>query len=193
MSQDFSREDSLRVIAQMIEQVKQKPRAIDAFNTLLWGYLVLSCALLHWFILHTRYAPQGSWVWLLILVGWVVAIVVNRRFSQQQRATTYVDQLIRYLWQGFGISMGLVLLGLKPDGVHFLPTVMVFYGLAMYVQGGLLRFPPYRWGAFAGWACGGIAYFLNPTDQLLLLALAVLGSYLVPGHVLLYQTRHQHV
>ncbi|MFN7116060.1 MAG: hypothetical protein ACK4TA_04630, partial [Saprospiraceae bacterium] len=82
MEPEFSREESLRVIDQMIAQVKQKPRRIDSLFTLLWGYLVFGAATLHWILLQQQVSPAtASLVWLLTLVGVVVSAFLNRQFK----------------------------------------------------------------------------------------------------------------
>lgn len=194
MEPEFSREESLRVIDQMIAQVKQKPRRIDSLFTLLWGYLVFVAATLHWILLQQQVSPaMAPLVWLLTLVGLVVSVFLNRQFKATQRVKTYVDALIRQLWLGFGITFLLLFFVISPADNRFLPLVMLLYGITMWMQGALIKFVPYQVGAIGIWGCGVAAFFFSNDQQLLWLALAVLLGYLIPGHLLLYQTRNVHV
>ncbi len=194
MEPEFSREESLRIIDQMIAQVKQKPRRIDSLFTLLWGYLVFVVAILHWILLQQQVSNNtAALVWLLTLVGVVASVLLNRQFKATQRVKTYVDGLIRQLWLGFGITFLLLFFAVSPVENSFLPLVMLLYGITMWMQGALSKFVPYQIGALSIWGCGVAAFFFSNDQQLLWLALAVLLGYLIPGHLLLHQTRNAHV
>ena len=53
-----------------------------------------------------------------------------------------------------------------------------------FVIGAIIRFPLLRWAAGCCWAIAIVSVFANFDIQLLLMALVVLISYIVPGYVL---------
>lgn len=193
MDKNFSQVDSMRIIEEMIAQARFKPRPADSLMTLLWGYLVLIAALTHWFLLVFMDVPYAAAAWLLMIAGGVATAVIKSRSQRTQRVKTYVDQLIGQLWIAFGISFGLLFFILQPDDAHFLPVIMLLFGVAMWLQGSLLKYTPYKVGAGACWLGSAIGFGVSNDQQLLALAGAVLLGYLVPGHLLFDKTRKAHV
>lgn len=193
MKDQFTREDSLRVINKMIAQAKRRPSAADGIHTLIWGYLVLVAALLHWRILMTMQSDKAPFVWLLMLVGLAMSAIVGRKTKKTSKVKTYVDASIRQLWIGAGIVFALLFFGVQPDASLFLPLMIALYGFAMWVQGALLKYRPYQAGAIASWLCSGVAFLLPTEHQLLALAGSVLLGYIVPGHLLYHKTSGDHV
>lgn len=188
MEKEFNYKESLQVIEGMIAQAKYRPGKIDGIITLLWGYLVMVAALLHWFlqvVAGVDYAPAA---WLLMLVGATATGIFSRRAGRQKQVKTYVDVLIGQVWLAFLISFGVLFFALQPTHEHFLPAVMLLYGGGMWVHGSLIKFTPYRAGAVACWLGSALAFFLVPEQQLLVLAGTVVLGYIVPGHLLYAKT-----
>lgn len=193
MNKNFSQTDSMRLIEEMIAQARFKPRPVDSLMTLLWGYLVLIAALAHWFLLVFTDAPYAAAAWLLMIAGGVATAVIKSRSQRTQRVKTYVDKLIGQLWIAFGISFGLLFFILQPDDAHFLPVIMLLFGVTMWLQGSLLKYTPYKVGAGFCWLGSAIGFGLSNDQQLLALAGAVLLGYLIPGHLLFDKTRKANV
>ncbi|MEZ4930889.1 MAG: hypothetical protein R2788_02000 [Saprospiraceae bacterium] len=193
MEKEFNYKDSLQVIEGMIAQAKYRPGKTDGIITLMWGYLVMTAALLHWFlqvVMKVDYAPAA---WFLMLVGAVATGVFKRKAEREKRVKTYVDTLIAQVWLAFVISFGVLFFAMQPTHVNFLPTVMLLYGGGMWVHGSLIKFKPYRAGAVACWLGSALAFFLVPEHQLLVLAGAVVFGYIVPGHLLYAKTSQSDV
>lgn len=187
--QDFNYKDSLKLIDRMIAQVKYRPGPTDGIITLMWGYLVFTAALLHWVlevIARVEYAPAS---WCLMIVGAIATMVISRRARRKQRAKTYIDMMITQVWLAFSISFALLFVAMQPYEEHFLPSVMLLYGLSTWMHGSLIRYRPYRLGAIASWLGSALAFWLSPEEQLLVLAAAVVLGYIIPGHLLYAKTR----
>jgi hypothetical protein len=65
---------------------------------------------------------------------------------------------------------------------------MLIYGTWLFISGGALKFRPLIFGGIINWVIGAIAFFADFEQQLILLALAVLLGYILPGHLL--KSRH---
>jgi hypothetical protein len=188
MEKEFNYKESLQVIEGMIAQAKYRPGKTDGLITLMWGYLVMAAALLHWFlevVAEVDYAPAA---WLLMLLGAAATGIFARRAGRQKRVKTYVDTLIAQVWLAFLVSFGVLFFALQPAHGHFLPAVMLLYGGGMWVHGSLIKFMPYRAGAVACWLGSALAFFLVQEQQLLVLAATVVLGYIVPGHLLYAKT-----
>jgi hypothetical protein len=74
-----------------------------------------------------------------------------------------------------------------PENVY--PMVLVLYGIATFVSGGVLQFRPLVIGGICCWVLAVAAMFLPFEYQLLALAAAVAAAYIVPGYLLSKQFR----
>jgi hypothetical protein len=62
--------------------------------------------------------------------------------------------------------------------------VLVMYGMPTFLSGVILRFKPLRIGGIACWLLAIAAMFTDYQYQLLLLALAVIAAWIIPGFIL---------
>lgn len=126
-----------------------------------------------------------AWAILLIL-GSVLAVVIDRRQGKQQIVVTKIDKMLIQLWSGFGGTMFVFLIAMaavKPVIVY--PMLIFLYGFGTFVSGGILDFKPFKVVAIAAWVCAIFGFFQLDLDmQLILLATAILLSYIIPGHLL---------
>ena len=105
--------------------------------------------------------------------------------ERQQKSSSYIDFFMKYLWIAFGASIGLILLIclIKAPAVTY-PMILVLYGIGTFVSGGALEFKPLIWGGILCWILALVAAMVSFENQLIVLAVAVLGSYIIPGHLL---------
>jgi hypothetical protein len=132
----------------------------------------------------------GGLIWLLMPVGAIVTVVYGIRNKKNKLVRTYFDNFFRFLWIGFGLALTVTLV---MSGIHGIKVtyffLMILYGMATFIAGGIIRFPPLVFGGLCSLTCAVFSVFLGDVDQLLCLALALLLSYIVPGHLLAYQNK----
>ncbi len=193
-SSKLTETESWEIIQHMIRQAKNEVRN-DGSYYLLWGWLVFIASLSHYllgYVLHYRY-PYA--VWLLMLVGIAGTIYQSVRKSKTQRVKTHMEQFIGSFWLGIFIAIVVVLLGaaFKTGYATAYPVLIAIYGIGTFTSGRLFRFTPLVVGGIVSWAIALIAFFVSFEVQLLLLALTVLVSYLIPGYILKANYRHERV
>ncbi len=180
---EFSPEDSIALIQSMIDKTKTKI-SHNSFYFILWGWLVFSAAMVQYITLQMGYT-QGGMVWLLMPVGAVVTVIYSARVRKEKKARTYIDSFLGYLWTGFGLALAATLV---MGGYHGIRAtfffLMVLYGVFTFITGGVIRFPPLVFGGLCSLTCALFSVFLNDLNQLLCIALALLLSYIIPGHLL---------
>ena len=81
----------------------------------------------------------------------------------------------------FIVSMILTKIGW---GSTVFPFFMVLYGLGTFVSGSVIQFKPLIIGGIISWVLAVIAVYLQYDYQILMGALAILFSYIIPGHLL---------
>ncbi len=186
----LTQEESLQIIHNMIAAAKNDVKA-DSFVFLLWGYLVFIASTLQ-LILYKMEVPHNDLVWLLMPVGAVITIINSVRRNKREKTKTYVSEFLKYTWIAFAVGMG-ILMFFSSMGPAMLPGIMTMYGIGLFISGGALRFTPLVIGGIFCWICSIAAYEIHNEYQLLVLAAAVLGGYIIPGHLLKINNREPNV
>ena len=179
---NMSSEESLRLIHQMIQSVKQDLED-DSFYYLFWGWLVLVASVSNYILDVSGYA-NPTIVWLLMPLGGIVTGIYAYRHEKTKKVKTYTDEVMKYVLFAFMISLLIVLFSQAKLGLNCYPMLMMVYATLLYVSGGIIKFKPLMYGGYANWIFAIVAFFVTFQIQLLLLAGAMLFGYIIPGHLL---------
>jgi hypothetical protein len=189
MRTEFNAQESLKVIDRMIAEARYRPSRVESTITMLWGYLVMLAAFGHWALdvfVQWEFAPLA---WLILIPGIIATIAMRMKQKREKRVRTYVHDLSAQVWLTFSVTFVILYLFMQPTAREFLPVVLLLYGISMWLQGALIRFNPYKYGALCCWAGGAVAFLLTVQNQLLVLAISVVLGYILPGHILAAKTR----
>jgi len=172
---------SFDIIQKMINTVKSE---IDdnSFYNLLWGWLVFAASLGHFLLLRSGYAYPFI-TWALMPAGGIVTALYAAKHERQKKVRTYLDDLMKYVLIAFLVSLGLVLFFMSRLQLNTYPMVMMVYGIWLFISGGTIRFRPLMIGGIINWLLSIVAFFVSFEAQLLLLAVAVLSGYILPGYL----------
>ena len=191
-NQNFSAEQSLHLIQSMIEKAKQDV-ANNSFYLLLWGWLIFIAALLNFGLMRFTSFEQPYLVWNLVWIGAIASIIKGIKDSKKIAVKTFVGETMKF----FGISQAILYTGLafffgKYDLWHISFTLYTLvYAATCFFMGALMQFPLLKWTGLLCLPIMVIAVFVSFEWQLLLLALAILMSYIIPGHVLYMKEKIQ--
>jgi hypothetical protein len=189
---ELSPSESLALIQSMISNTKGEV-ANDSFHFLFWGWLVFGCCILEFFLKTVVHTPYHYAVWWLTPVGGVVSGIYGARQSRKIRVKTFVDESLKYLWLAvawsFIVLMFINFLGIGQRWETAFSYYILLYAIGTFVTGGLLRFKPLLIGGSINFALAIIASRFSFDYQLLIAALAILCSYIIPGHLL--RIRHK--
>ncbi len=154
---------------------------------LIWGWLVFIAASTNYYLLeHTDYESHWiAWPYLMGLGG-ILSVIVGMKKSKEQKVKTKIDKLLQHLCLGFTITMVVMLFGMINLGENATyPVLMALYGLGTFVSGSIISYNPLKIGGVASWVCASIGFYQdNFAHQLILIAAAILFSYIIPGHLL---------
>ncbi|HSI90755.1 MAG TPA: hypothetical protein VK927_06525 [Adhaeribacter sp.] len=191
----MTEQESLLLIGQMIQQAKQSVQE-NGFIFLLWGWLVLAAALSNYVLLYVVRYEHHYLPWpVLMTLGGIISIVHGQREKKREPAVkTHLGIFMKYLWIAFGVSLAFVLLYMAKIGVQqAYPLILVVYGIGTFVTGGALNFRPLIIGGICCWVLAVIAVFFSFQVQLLLLSLAIIVAYIIPGHLLKNRAAHEKI
>jgi FtsH-binding integral membrane protein len=196
MEDNFSPEESIRAIQAMIEKAK------DHFSEnghlyLLWGWVVLICSLGE-FVLVQAGVEGHQMVWFLTWAAVIYQFIYLRKQQGREKVKTYAGSMIGYVWLAFFILMVLLAFFLfrgneKANHVLLYPVFLALYGMPTFLCGALLKFRPLLYGGIGCWLLSVLSVYISPEYQLLLISVAMVIAWIVPGYLLRKKYQKQFV
>jgi len=130
--------------------------------------------------------------WWIIMVALIFHVVFIMRDKKKQRVSTFIGEANGSLWMGIGFSfMVLAFIFSKIGWQYCFPFYILFYALGTFVSGSLLKFKPMIIGGAICFILAICSVFIDYKLQILLTAISILISYIIPGHLLRLQCRKQ--
>ena len=187
-TESFSPQESLQLIGSMINKARNRISE-NGHLYLLWGWAVLICSVSQFVLMNYTNWEHHYLVWLTMwgVVIYQVIYLVRRKKKEKVRA--YTDEIIGAVWITFGILMFLFgfLFGQLNDQEYYkyiYPGFLALYGMPTFLSGVILRFRPLITGGIACWLLSIAAIFIESRYQLLLLGVAVIIAWIIPGFIL---------
>ena len=111
---------------------------------------------------------------------------ILKKKTKTQKVNTYTEEIYGFVWIAFFICLMLSLFIVNYSGNFKLiyPIILVLYGLPIFLSGVILKFKPLIMGSICCWIFSVLALFILPEFQLLLVAVAVLLAWIIPGYLL---------
>jgi hypothetical protein len=186
---EISIEESLNIMQGMVKQAQRKISE-DGFLFIFWGWLVFLTAMGYYLMIRLEIPLDKAWmVWMLMPLGGIFTAIYSIRRSKKEKVKTYMDAYMGFVWTAFGLALTLTLtLGWKLQ-LNCYPVVIMLYGMATFITGGLIRFTPLIVCGILSFPISACAFFVTFENQVLLLALSLLVSYIIPGHWLRIKAR----
>jgi uncharacterized protein with PQ loop repeat len=187
-SDSITHEESLAIIESMINKAKNQ-FSDDGFMYLLWGWVILFCSVAQYILKSILHVTWFEAVWMLTWLAFLVQLIYIYRTKRRLRVRTYADELVGYVWVVFVIMLvlGGTVLSKKLEPSQFYIAnilILVLYGMPTFLSGIILKFKPLVWGGTICWVLSLIACFVPADFIVLLIAIAVISAWIVPGYVL---------
>ena len=189
---DFSAEESLKVIQSMISKTKVSV-ADDSFYFLLWGWLVFICCIVQYVMKVWMMSPNHSLIWLTMPIGGLISWIYGARQAKKIKVKSFVTEAIEYLWSALAISfVVLIIVNFSSAAWQTAFTYYILiYAIGTFVSGRFLQFKPLIIGGLINFVLAAISVRFSFDNQLLIGALAILVSYIIPGHLLKIRYQQQ--
>jgi len=191
----LSPEESLRLIESMINRVKDR-FGEDGYLFLFWGWLVFFCGITEFVLSHFMHYAKHYWVWSLCWAALVYQVYYIRKKHRTLKVHTYTGHILGYVWITYLILSFLIgfLIGRLTGNnyfYHIFPIVLSLYGMPLFLSGIILRFRPLVYGAVCSWILSVIATFLSFDYQMLMLPVAMMTGWIIPGYLLRAKSKLQ--
>ncbi len=187
---ELSPEESLNLINSMIGKARKR-YTDNSFYFLLWGWLVISAAALHYFFAVADVIEEPSMAWFIMFIGAIVSMVYGRRQEKQAAVTHYTDKLYAWLWFSLGVAMVIVIINGQLLNFQIVPLMLMLAGVGTFISGAMMRFKVLQFGAACLWAMSIFAFRLDEIDQLPAMAVGIAIGYLLPGYVMKFNYKKQ--
>ena len=189
---DINPSESLEIMQNMIMKA-QKNYSIDSFYYIMWGWLTFSASLLSYFF-NPILREKSGFIWLLMPLGGVVSYIYGSKQAKKQKVKTYIETHVNQVWLTLGLAfIAIVFAIFSQVKFEIIPTFILLYGIGIFCTGRIIKFMPMIIG---GAMCFPIFVFCcyysfeNVLTQYLILAFALLVSYIIPGHLLKAKFNH---
>jgi|SRR5882724_5302371 len=186
--ENFSPQQGLQLIESMINKAKDRFNE-DGHLYLLWGWLVFACSIAQFILYHYFNYPYHYWVWIISIAALIYQVFYLVKRRKKEKVRTYTAYILGYVWITFAILAFLIgyLLGRLTLGdyfFHIYPILLALYGMPVFLSGFILRFRPLIYGGIGCWILSIITTFLLYDYQMLMLSLAMVIAWIIPGYLL---------
>ncbi len=190
---EFSPEQSLRLISSMIETTKNSLKDSSHYF-LLWGWAVMIACIGQYYLKVIVNYPNHYIVWWITPFVLLVHVFFIVRDRKKEKVRTFINEAGSYLWTAIGLSFFATSFVFGKIGwEHCYPFYIILYGIGTYVSGSLIKFKPLIIGGIICFPLTIITAYLGFDYQIIMLALAILVSYIIPGYLLRTKYKKQQV
>ena len=191
----LNEKESLELIALMIRNTQKKMEKGSGIPFLIWGYVTIAVSLTVWYLLGKTGNQHWNFLWFAIpIIGFPVMLLVLKK-KKTTLPKTYIDKIINYVWIVMGISA--LIPSMAATVIHnfpvlFLVVLLISAGTAM--TGLVIKFKPLVISGFGGMLLSILCLILRESlDSILVFAALFLLVQVIPGHILNYKNRKNHV
>lgn len=178
---EITEQESLIIIQNMINKTKE--HFFDNSNLfLLWGIAVFICSVSQ-FILIKNGIQDSEAVWIAMPIIAIIHIYVVVKKSKEIKIKTYNIDAISALWTAIGIAF-ICITALSYTKINILPFIILLYAIGTFVTGKIIDFKPLVIGALICFILSIGITFIKGENQLLVMAIAIIVSYIIPGILL---------
>lgn len=184
-NENLSPTDSLQLINSMINQAKNR-FSENGFLYLLWGWLILFCSIAHFIFLKMGWFKQPEIVWASCWLAVIYQVIYLVRKGKRETVKTYSENIIGFVWMSFGITMGIVsfIIAKADNWLLINSLLLMLYGTPTFLSGVVMRFTPLKIGGIICWGLAIVSVFVMPIYVLLLLSVASIAAWIIPGYIM---------
>lgn len=181
---DFSPQESLKLITQIIETTKNSISDRSHYF-LLWGWAVAAGCLTQYYLKAVLNYPHHYYAWLVTPVAIAIHFIFVYNDHKKDNVKTFINEATAYLWTSIGLSFfALGFVFAKIGWQYCYPFYILFYGIGTYVSGSLIKFRPLIGGGLLCFILVVVCVYQSYDHQMLVTAFAIVVSYIIPGYML---------
>ncbi|MEP6582630.1 MAG: hypothetical protein ABJA90_00125 [Ginsengibacter sp.] len=182
---NMTEEQSFELITSMINKAKNRFSETGILY-LFWGWLVLLCCLVQFIALYFFKNEDANYIWYLTWIAPIYQVIYLRQLKKKRSVKTYTAEIIGYVWFVFIVCITLFVFTLIFLKAYLCinPAVLIMYGMPTFLSGVIVKFKPLRVGGICCWLLSILAVMVPYEFQFLLISLAVIVAWIIPGYLL---------
>jgi hypothetical protein len=185
---NITEQESLVIIQQMMNKTKEQ--LFDNSNLfLLWGFAAFICTVTQYFLIKTNIQNSEA-VWIAMPIIAVIHIYIVIKQRSKIKVQTYNGNAISALWTAIGFAF-ISIVFFASQKINILPTIILLYAIGTFVTGKVIDFKPLVFGGSVCFLLSIAIAFIKDENQLILMAAAILISYIIPGFLLKKEFKNQ--
>ncbi len=181
--------ESIRIIETMINNSKQR-LGNNGKYFLFWGWSVLICAIINFILIKTNYENPYI-IWLSTPFLAILQFFVIKKTDEQKLIKTFADDAIKNIWIALGIAFFITVFLSTYLKENTFTIYILLYAIGTFISGKILQFKPLWIGGLLCFFCCIICTIVPIDIKVLVLAISILISYIIPGHLLVIETKKQ--
>ena len=199
MENNFSAENSLRLITETIERSRRTMAKNSGKPMILWGSLVAVTSVVIWLLWTKTGSPMWNFLWFAMsVIGAVCSRLIGR--NQEQVPVSEISRILGKIWMWFGIfATGLFALVLLVAAIRaaadmggviqldMTMLILMMMGLCGAISGSILKLKPITASSVVATALSVVFLLMIPNGSpLQILTFLILGVFalIVPGVIL---------
>ncbi|MGF1585544.1 MAG: hypothetical protein ACFCUM_09505 [Bacteroidales bacterium] len=188
--QEFDEKQAIDVIRSMILH-SQKKYGKGADHFIVWGWCIVTAAVLTYMNFLLKLGISPGFIWFpAIGLPLVIAILKGVKSPTKNQRRSFIEYSLSGIWLGSnGVWLVMVLLGFTYGWVMIYPAFIAFFAWGTFTTGVILKFKPLIIGGFSAFILAIAAVFVTTAEILLIMALAITITYIIPGYMLKKQER----
>ena len=180
---NLSEKESLQLITEMIGKAKSSYHS-NGTDAIMWGIIIFFCSIFSFLEMQFHF-DIGFDIWWLMWVALVPQFVIMLRNKKNKHIVTYEETNMSYVWWAFGILILLLMFYNHLYHPHHSESLfLMLFGIPTFITGGMFRFKPMIIGGIICWILFIVSLHTSIKINLLLMALAALAAWLIPGIIL---------
>lgn len=177
--------DQIALITSMIQKARNRYHE-NGFLYLLWGWVIFTCCVIQFVAIEFFNYAEIKYIWMVSWLVLIYQIFYLRKKIKQAAVRTYTEEIQGWVWTAFGVSFFIMFFILiKMEAITLIgPMILLLYGAPIMLSGCIIRFKPLVIGGVICWLLAGVSVFIPLRYHILLIALALIAGWIVPGYLL---------
>lgn len=201
----FNEKESLQLITEMIQKAKANIHERGT-SAIMWGTVTAIAGLVSFFENYYNFSI-GFDIWLIVFAAVIPQIFISIRENKERKVVTHNERAIDAIWIVYGISIGCLIFYINvvpgisakffaaehgvaamenfPRYIFSSASVfLILYAIPTLATGIISKFKPMLIGGIICYLFFIISCYTNGTWDMLLMGLAGIINWLIPGFIL---------
>jgi hypothetical protein len=188
---NLNEKESLELISQMIRNSRQKLEEGNGMPFLIWGYTTFLVSLAVFFLINSTGYYHYHWLWFSMVIGSFGMFITKKSGAKHVR--NFVDRVIGNIWTIIGIAAFLISISAFYVRIPIFSIMILLMGMGTALTGLVIKFKPVIISGFIGMASCVVPIVIKGNEQIIVFGVIYLIMMVIPGHILNYKSRKNHV